>query len=136
MSIPKSRRNLCQALLILVTLSAGSARVSNGNDEQPQSTDSQPDTISGERKALYLKAIHTPLAELETDLNHLAVASESCRAEHGAKACSLPDKALGSDKLEERYDYYVKHPVESRLSGHGVRVEKRNWERPGTTASK
>jgi hypothetical protein len=110
--------------------------VSTGRAGQAESTDSQPDNISKERKALYLKAVHTPLAELEADLNHLAVASESCRAEHGAKACGLPDKALASDKLEERYDYYAKHPVESRLSGHAVRVEKRNWERPGPIASK
>jgi hypothetical protein len=136
MSILKSRRSLCLALLVLAILNAGSVRLSSGNDEQRQSTDSQPDALSKERKALYLKAIHTPLADLEADLNQLAVASESCRAEHGAKTCGLPDKALASDKLEERYDYYVKHPVESRLSGHGVRVEKRNWERPGSTASK
>ena len=63
-------------------------------------------------------------------------ASEGCRAEHGAKSCGLPEKALASEKLEERYGYYVRGPVEARLNGHAVRVERRNWEWPGTPDSK
>ena len=101
-----------------------------------QSTDSQPNAIGKQRTALYLKGIHIPLKELEGDLNHLAVTSESCRAEYGAKSCGLPDKPLGSDKLEERYGYYVKDAVEARFNGHGVRGERRNWERPAAPDSK
>jgi hypothetical protein len=101
-----------------------------------QSTDSQPSAVGKQRTALYLKALHAPLKELESDLNHLAVVSESCRAEYGAKSCGLPDKPLGSDKLEARYEYYVKDSVEARFNGHGVRVERRNWERPAAPDSK
>ena len=101
-----------------------------------QNAESQPGVITKERTALYLKGVHTPLKELEADLNHLALASEICRAEHSAKPCGLPEKALASDKLEERYSYYVKGPVEIHFGGHQVRVEKRNWQRPRTPDSK
>jgi hypothetical protein len=120
----------------LVTLTVGTLLVFLlPRAAQAESAESQPEAIGKERTALYLKGIHAPHKELEADLNQLALASESCRAEHGAKLCGLPEKALASDKLEERYSYYVKGPVEAHF-GHGVRVERRHWERPGTPDSK
>jgi hypothetical protein len=84
--------------------------------------------LSKQRAALYLAATHTPLADLENDVNHLAIRSESCRIEYGAQACGLPDKPLESRKLEERYAYYVGQPVEAHAKGHGVKISRRNWE--------
>jgi hypothetical protein len=93
-----------------------------------QSADSQPAALSKQRAALYLEATRTPLADLENELNHLAMRSESCRIEYGAQACGLPDKPLESRKLEERYAYYVRQPVDAHSKGHGVKISRRNWE--------
>ncbi len=103
-----------------------------------QSVDFEPAALGKQRTALYLKAIQVSLADLESDVNHLAVLSETCRAEYGAKACGLADKALGSDKIEERYDYYIRRPVEAHFSGQGVKIERRNWQgsdAPGASES-
>lgn len=100
-----------------------------------QRTDFAPDTLANQRSSIYVKATQGPLAQVEGELNRLAVLSETCRAEYGTKACGLPDKVLGSDKLEERYAYYVKRPVESRL-GNRVKVSRGNWDTPRKTDSK
>jgi len=92
-----------------------------------QTGESKPEEVGKQRTALYLRATRAPLADLENDVNHLAVVSETCRAANGSKACGLPDKALESDKLEERYAYYVKGPVEAHSKGHGVKIDRRNW---------
>jgi hypothetical protein len=92
-----------------------------------QSIDFDPAALGKQRGALCLRAGRTSLPELESDVNHLAVLSETCRAQYGTKACGLPDKPLGSDKLEERYAYYVRRPLEEHLNGRGMKIEKRNW---------
>jgi len=92
-----------------------------------QSADSQPAALSKQRAALYLEATRTPLADLENDVNHLALRSESCRIEYGAQACGLADKPLESRKLEERYAYYVKQPVEAHSKTQGAKIDRRNW---------
>ena len=93
-----------------------------------QSADAQPEALSKQRSALYLKATRAPLADLESDVNHLATLSETCRVEHGAQACGLPDKPLESGKLEERYAYYVKRPVEAHSKVQGLKIDRRNWQ--------
>jgi len=98
-----------------------------------QSADSQPEALSKQRAALYLAATRTPLGDLENDVNHLAMRSESCRIEYGAQACGLPDKPLDSRKLEDRFAYYVGRPVEAHSKGHGVKIDRRHWE--GTSAA-
>jgi hypothetical protein len=103
----------------LVLALAGSSRA--------QSADSQPAALSKQRAALYLEATRTPLADLENDVNHLALRSESCRIEYGAQACGLPDKPLESRKLEERYAYYVKQPVEAHSKTQRAKIDRRNW---------
>ena len=95
-----------------------------------QSVDFDPAAISKQRAAILLKATHAPIADLETDVNHLAVLSETCRAESGAKACGLSDKPLESSKLEDRYAYYVRSPVEAHASGRQAKVDRHNWEVP------
>jgi hypothetical protein len=97
-----------------------------------QSIDFEPAALGKQRAALCLKAGHTSLPELESDVNHLAVLSETCRAQYGTKACGLPDKPLSSEKLEERYAYYVKRPLEEHLDGRGMKIDRRNW---GTDAA-
>jgi hypothetical protein len=99
-----------------------------------QSDDSQPEQLSKLRTDLYLRATRAALADLESDVNHVAVLSETCRADNGSKACGLPDKALESEKLEERYAYYVKRPVEAHPKGHGARIDRRNWVGSGAAA--
>ena len=83
-----------------------------------------------QRAAILLKATHAPITDLENDVNHLAVLSETCRAESGAKACGLSDKPLGSDKLDDRYAYYVRRPVEAHASGRQAKIDRHNWEAP------
>jgi len=102
----------------------------------PQSVEFEPAALDKARTALCLKASHAPLADLESDLNHLAVLSETCRAEFGGKACGLPEKPLTSDKLEERYTYYVKQPVQTHFSGHQVKVDRHSWESPNASDSR
>ena len=101
-----------------------------------QSPDSQPAALEKQRTALFLKASHAPLAELESEINHLAQLSEICRIEHSAAACGLPDTSIGSDKLEDRYSYYVRRPVEAHLKGPGVKIERRNWDVPSAPNSR
>jgi hypothetical protein len=101
-----------------------------------QEADFRPEAVSKQRTALYIKGLQVSAKSLETDLNHLAVISEACRIEYGSKTCGLPGKALDSDKLEERYDYYVRLPMAARPAGHTVKIEKRNWNQPPTAASK
>ena len=92
-----------------------------------QSIDFDPAALGKQRAALCLKAGHTSLPELESDVNHLAVLSETCRAQYGTKTCGLPDKPLSSEKLEERYAYYVRRPLEEHFNGRGVKIDRRNW---------
>jgi hypothetical protein len=95
-----------------------------------QSVDFDPAALTKQRSAILLKAAHAPTADLENDVNHLAVLSETCRAQSGAKACGLSDKPLGSDKLEDRYAYYVRQPVEAHASGRQAKIDRHNWEAP------
>jgi len=92
-----------------------------------QSIDFDPAALGKQRAALCLKAAHASLPELEGDVNHLAVLSETCRAQYGTKACGLLDKPLSSEKLEERYAYYVRRPLEEHLNGRRMKIDKRNW---------
>ncbi|HMD98229.1 MAG TPA: hypothetical protein VKM93_12985 [Terriglobia bacterium] len=96
-----------------------------------QSADFEPGALGKQRSELYLRALRSPLAELESGVNHVAVLSETCRATYGSKACGLTAKPVDSDKLEESYDYYVRRPVEAHLKLQGVKIDRRNWA--GTT---
>ena len=113
---------------VLMMAAVGALVLALAASSRAQSADSQPAGLSKQRAALYLEATRTPLANLENDVNHLALRSESCRIEYGAQACGLPDKPLESRKLEDRYAYYVGQPVEAHSKGHGVKVSRRNWE--------
>jgi hypothetical protein len=93
-----------------------------------QSVDFSPEALGKQRATLILKANHTPIADLENDVNHLAVLSETCRAESGAKACGLSDKGLDSNTLEDRYAYYVRKPMEAHTSGKQAKIDRHNWQ--------
>lgn len=95
-----------------------------------QNVDCSPVTLSTQRAAIILKATHAPIADVENDLNHLALLSERCRVESGAKACGLSDKPLESNSLDERYAYYVRQPMDAHASGHQAKVDKHNWAAP------
>ena len=95
-------RYLLLALAACLLASAPIARAENA--------DSDPAQLSKTRSDLYLKATRMQVADFADDINQLAVQSETCRAQHGSKACGLPEKALSSDKIEDRYAYYVKQP--------------------------
>ncbi len=135
MNTRRSRLNLSPALssvlgmATIVALLLALARAGRA-----QSVDFEPAALGKQRTALYLKAMRASLADLEGDVNHLAVLSETCRAQYGAKACGLADKPLWSDKLEERYAYYVKRPTEAHFSGQGVKIDRRNWQGPDAPA--
>ena len=116
-----ARRVLCMAAVgALVLTLAPSSRAQN--------PDAQPAALSKLRAALYVQATRAPLTNLESEVNHLAMLSETCRVEHGAQACGLSDKPLESGKLEDRYAYYVKQPVEAHSKTQGVKIQRRNWE--------
>ncbi|MDR3675093.1 MAG: hypothetical protein P4N24_06355 [Acidobacteriota bacterium] len=123
--MPRSLHLLAAAtalLLILVPLA------------RAQSVDFDPAALSKQRSAILLKATHTPITDLEGDVNHLAVLSETCRVESGAKACGLSDKPLESTNLEDRYAYYVRRPVELHASGRQVKINRHNWEAPASAS--
>lgn len=96
----------------------------------------EPQALAKLRSEICLKATHAQVADLENDINHLALLSETCRAEYGTKVCGLPDKVLESDKLEERYAYYVRRPLESRAGGSNVKVDKHKWETQNDATSR
>jgi hypothetical protein len=112
---------------VLMMAAGGALLLALAASGRAQSADSQPAALSKQRAALYLEATHTPLADLEKDVNRLAMRSESCRIEYGSQACGLPDKPLESRKLEERYAYYVGHPVEAHSKVQGVKISRQNW---------
>jgi hypothetical protein len=112
---------------VLMMAAGGVLLLALAASSRAQSADSQPEALSKQRAALYLKATHSPLADLESEVNHLAIRSESCRIEYGSQACGLPDKPLESRKLEERYTYYVGHPVEAHSKVQGVKISRQNW---------
>ena len=111
------------ALLIVCVLTA-----------RAQSVDFSPAALGKQRTAITLKATHSPIADLESDVNHLAVLSETCRVESGAKACGLSDKPLESTTLEDRYAYYVRKPMEAKTSGRPTKVDRHNWETPASAS--
>jgi hypothetical protein len=117
--------SLAAAAALALTVAASS---------RAESADVQPEALSKQRAALYLQATRAPLANLESDVNKLAVLSETCRIKYGSQACGLPEKPLESDKLEERYAYYVKQPVEAHSKVQGVKIDRRNWGKSSTTA--
>jgi len=92
-----------------------------------QSGDVQPAALSKQRAALYLQATRAPLANLESEVNRLGVMSETCRVKYGSQACGLSEKPLESDRLEDRYGYYVKQPVEAHSKG-GLKIDRRKWQ--------
>lgn len=121
---------------VLVMTAAAALLLASSQRVRGQSAVHDPGSLGKQRTALYLKATRAPLKDVETDLNHLALVSEGCRAEYGAKSCGLPEKPLGSDQLEERYAYYVKTPAEARLGGRAAKIDRRNWERPSAGDSR
>jgi|SRR5579859_897134 len=101
-----------------------------------QSVNFEPAALAKQRTEICLKATHTPIADLENEVNHLAVLSETCRAEYGAKACGVPDKPLESNDLKDRYAYYVRKPVEKHFTVGQAKIDKHNWEATKAAASR
>ena len=128
MNTSRSKHDVFSAISSRVlTMTAVAAVLMTPIQERAQSIDFDPVALGKQRAALCLKAGHASLPELESDVNHLAVLSETCRSQYGTKACGLPDKPLSSEKLEERYAYYVRRPLEEHLNGRGVKIDRRNW---------
>ena len=128
MDTSRSRLNVSPAVSSrILPMAAVAALLVTHVPARAQSIDFDPAALGKQRAALCLKAGHASLPDLESDVNHLAVLSETCRAQYGTKACGLPDKPLSSERLEERYAYYVRRPVEEHFSGRGVKIERRNW---------
>jgi hypothetical protein len=125
---PAARGRTLVAEWALAMAAAGALILTLAPSSRAQTPDAQPAALSKQRAALYVQATHTPLANLESEVNHLAMLSEACRIEHGAQACGLSDKPLESSKLEDRYSYYIKQPVETHTKAQGLKVQRRNWE--------
>jgi hypothetical protein len=116
---------------VLSIAAAGVLALTVAASSRAESADVQPAALSKQRAALYLEATRAPLTNLESDVNHLAILSETCRVKYGSQACGLPEKPLESDKLEERYAYYVRQPVEAHTKVQGVKIDRRNWQGSG-----
>ena len=114
------------AILILLVMVAPAAWAQND--------DAKPDQLAQRRTSLYVEATHVALADLQNDINRIAVLSETCRIKYGTAACGLADKPLDSDKIEDRFGYYVKQPVETHAKGHGVKIDRNNWAAPAAPA--
>jgi len=131
-------RCLFALALFLLLVSSAAAQNQSQNQDQNQSQDqsqsrsqnpeAQPAALNKQRTALLARAAHAPLTAIESDVNRLAVLSETCRVEHGSQACGLPDKPLDSSKLEDRYAYYVKQPLDSQPKPQGPKIDRRNWK--------
>jgi len=125
---PAARGRTLVAQWALAMAAAGALILTLAPSSRAQTPDAQPAALSKQRATLYVQATHTPLANLESEVNHLGMLSETCRIEHGPQACGLSDKPLESSKLEDRYSYYVKQPVEAHTKAQGLKVQRRNWE--------
>ena len=112
---------------LLPLAAAGALFLALAPSSRAEDADAQPAALSKQRATLYLEATRAPLANLENDVNHFALLSEKCRVEYGTQACGLSDKPLESDKLEERYAYYVKGPVEARSKGEALKIDRGHW---------
>jgi hypothetical protein len=128
--------NVCSAILgnSFKITAAAALLIALAPIARAQSVDFEPAALVKQRTEICLKATHAPIADLENDVNHLAVLSETCRAEYGAKACGVPDKPLESNELEDRYGYYVRRPVETHSTGRQAKIDRHNWEAPSATA--
>jgi hypothetical protein len=121
----RNRFSLAATAALLLALAPGA---------RAQNVDFDPAALAKQRSGLILKATHAPIADLENDLNHLAVLSETCRTESGAKACGLSDKPLESGKLEDRYAYYVRTPMEAHATKQPAKIDRHNWEAPAAAS--
>ena len=138
MCTARLKMNVCSAILensFKITVSAA-LLMALAPMARAQSVDFEPAALAKSRTEICLKATHAPIADLENEVNHLAVLSETCRAEYGAKACGVPDKALESNELEDRYAYYVRRPVEKHSSSRPARIDRHNWEGTKAAASR
>jgi hypothetical protein len=117
-----------RARWLLCVAAVGALLLTLAPSSPAQNPDAQPAALSKMRASLYVQATRAALTNLESEVNHLAMLSETCRVEHGAQACGLSDKPLDSSKLEDRYAYYVKQPVEAHSKVQGVKIQRRNWE--------
>lgn len=90
-----------------------------------------PEAIARQRVTLYLQAAHQPLDKLSAAIDSFAAASERCRLASGAKACGLSEAPLPGGGVQQVFDYYVKGPVEERLSAQKAAAHKSSWNWTG-----
>ena len=81
MNTSRSKHDVFSAISSRVlTMTAVAAVLMTPIPERAQSIDFDPVALGKQRAALCLKAGHASLPELESDVNHLAVLSETCRS--------------------------------------------------------
>lgn len=89
--------------------------------------DFSPQGVIERRVNLYIKAGHTPLEKMASDIYAFAADAERCRMASGAGACGLPASPLSGSSLKQIFDYYVAQPVEAGLARQKVGAEKSHW---------
>lgn len=138
MNTKPEREQIISLIEVLVAIALVALLLALGSVSRAQqpSVEFEPAALEKVRTELFLKSSQTALADLENDLNHLAVLSETCRVEFGAKVCGLENKPLVSDKIEERFAYYVRQPVQTHFNGHHVKVDRHSWETTNAAASR
>ena len=75
----KRSLNSSAASTVARTLVAASVLLLTGSAGLAQTGASKPEELGKQRTALYLRATRAPLTDLESDINHVAVMSETCR---------------------------------------------------------
>jgi hypothetical protein len=83
--------------------------------------------LNKQRMSIFLAASRTSLAKVSPDLDRLAITSESCRLQRGSKACGLVEQPLRARTIEERFDYYVQHPLQATLGEMETTSRRENW---------
>lgn len=116
-----------QPITMILAVLLGYAAVSLAASLSGASLQFSPEAVAKQRVALYLQAAHQPLDKLSADINAFAAASERCRLASGAKACGLSEAPLPGGSLQQVFDYYVKGPIEERLSAQKAAAHKSSW---------
>lgn len=124
-----AQRGQTKAMILAVFF--GGAAISLSAPVSGPTPQFSPEAIARQRVTLYLQAAPQPLEKLSAAIDAFAAASERCRLASGAKACGLSAAPLPGGGLQQVFDYYVKGPVEERLSAQKAAAHKSSWSWTG-----
>lgn len=116
------RQSACVLVFVL-----GSALCLPAAGQAANLPDASPQDVSQARAKLYLAASREPRQKLAPQIYELALNSELCRLNSGAKLCGLSTQPLQDGSFEAIFNYYVKQPVDSVLNQQQIETRKADW---------